>query len=371
MRWDTSWIFARWRRKPKETRSTSSYRNVWPMGTGLSKKIRSHSHFVNTSECGTTSHAKGAWSCTHLMRNTRGLLSLQLSGMHSLRTSMWDINEETRCCAGQDSLSSGQGSMPRWSKRGGSEKYVIHMPPPAPQRPSCPPHSHSTHSSRRFGIPEELLCCDGGTNLTSQESKDFFNAWRIQLRISSACYPQSNSRAEVAVKSVKRLLCGNTAQNRSLDTDGVARAMMQCLNTPLQGSEVSLAQLLTEHQVQDAIPVDASLYKTAHNLKPLVPHQWTRIQNPGSDHWDRVGTILEITVPRQYLVRLNGSGRATIRNRRHLHLFRYEPTYVRDEGVLAIPEPFPPTQGRPQHPRQAPRHLSDYIFGDATLDDTH
>jgi len=62
---------------------------------------------------------------------------------------------------------------------------------------------------RRFGIPEELSC-DGGTNLVSEEARAFLLSWRVQLRISSAYFPQSNGRAEAAVKSAKRLLRGNT-----------------------------------------------------------------------------------------------------------------------------------------------------------------
>lgn len=93
---------------------------------------------------------------------------------------------------------------------------------------------------RHFGIPEELSC-DGGTNLTSQESRGFFNTWRVRLRISSTHYTQSNGRAEAAVKCVKRLLRGNTAQNGSLDTHAAARAIMQYINTPQQGSEASPA----------------------------------------------------------------------------------------------------------------------------------
>ena len=107
---------------------------------------------------------------------------------------------------------------------------------------------------RRFGIPEELSC-DGGTNLTSQESRGFFNTWRVQLRVSSAHYPQSNGRTEAAVKCAKRLLHGNTAQNGSLDTDGAARAIMQYLNIHQQGFEVSPAQLLTGRQLPDHGPL--------------------------------------------------------------------------------------------------------------------
>ena len=201
----------------------------------------------------------------------------------------------------------------------------------------------------------------------------------MQLRVSSAHYPQSNGRAEAAVKGAKRLLRGNTAKNGSLDTDGAARAIMQYLNTPPQGSEASPAQLLTGRQLRDAIPVDASLYEmsewhnqTAHNLEPLTPGQRTRIQNPGSRRWDCTGTVLETTAPRQYLVQLDSSGRATIRNRRHLRPLTCELSIqMRDNGAAAMPDPTPPTQGRPQRPRRVPRHLSGYVLGDATPQATH
>lgn len=42
----------------------------------------------------------------------------------------------------------------------------------------------------------------------------------------------------------------------SLDTDAAAKALMQYLNTPLQNSNASPAQLLTGRQLRDAIPVD-------------------------------------------------------------------------------------------------------------------
>ncbi|KAG0726007.1 Transposon Ty3-I Gag-Pol polyprotein [Chionoecetes opilio] len=232
---------------------------------------------------------------------------------------------------------------------------------------------------KRFGIPEELSC-DGGTNLTSQESRGFLDTWRVRLRVSSAHYPQSNGRAEAAVKCAKRLLRGNTGRNGSLDTDAAAWAIMQYLNTPPQGSGASPAQLITGRQLRDAIPVDASLYEvskrwawllrereraiarsgdsaasrhdqTAHNLEPLTPGLRTRILNPGSGRWDRAGTVLETTAPRQYLVRLDGSGRTTIRNRRHLRPLTC--VQAHDDGTTAMPGATPPSQGRPQRHRQA------------------
>jgi len=57
--------------------------------------------------------------------------------------------------------------------------------------------------------------------------------------------------------------------NGSLDTDAAAKALMQYLNTPLQNSDASPAQLLTGRQLRDAIPVDSSNYR--------VSEQWSRL----------------------------------------------------------------------------------------------
>lgn len=111
---------------------------------------------------------------------------------------------------------------------------------------------------RRFGIPKELLC-DGGTNLVSEEARAFL-LWRVQLRISSAYFPQSNGLAEAAVKSAKRLLSGNTGPGGSLDSDVAAKAVLQYLNTPLQDSGASPAQLLMGRQLRDSVPAATEYY---------------------------------------------------------------------------------------------------------------
>lgn len=121
---------------------------------------------------------------------------------------------------------------------------------------------------RRFGISEELSC-DGGTNLTSQEMRKFLSEWCVTMRVSSAHYAQSNRRAEAAVKSAKRLLRGNVSRAGSLDTEMVARALMQYLNTPLGNGATFPAQLLTGRQLQDTIPVESSHY--------LVSEQWGKM----------------------------------------------------------------------------------------------
>merc|ERR1712239_90681 len=74
-----------------------------------------------------------------------------------------------------------------------------------------------------FGVPEEFAC-DGGKNLTSTEMDNFLKSWGVKLRVSSTHYPQSNGRAECAVKAAKSLVMGNMTSNGSLNTDKFLRA---------------------------------------------------------------------------------------------------------------------------------------------------
>ena len=60
----------------------------------------------------------------------------------------------------------------------------------------------------QMGVPEEMAS-DGGPSFTCYETKQFFKQWGIRHRLSSAHYPQSNGREEVAVKTAKHLLCDN------------------------------------------------------------------------------------------------------------------------------------------------------------------
>ena len=72
-------------------------------------------------------------------------------------------------------------------------------------------------------------------------------------RLSSAKYPQSKGRAELAVKTAKRIILENTACG-SLDTDKVARALLQYRNTPIQSIGLSSAQVLFHRQMRDPLP---------------------------------------------------------------------------------------------------------------------
>ena len=85
---------------------------------------------------------------------------------------------------------------------------------------------------------------DGGQLFNSAEWKLFLKKWGIRHRLSSAGYPQSNVRAELAVKMAKRVLFDNVTPSGTLDRDAVVRAFLQYKNTPVLGLAESPAQII-------------------------------------------------------------------------------------------------------------------------------
>lgn len=186
-----------------------------------------------------------------------------------------------------------------------------------------------------------------GTSLDSEEMRAFYRRWGISVRTSSAQYPQSNGRAEAAVKSAKRLLRGNVGPGGQLHTSKVTQAVLQYLNSPLRDGDRSPAQLAAGRQLRDGVPAPRQQYLVRshwrHDLRDreramamhqadlhdgprgsgrtlpcLAPGMSVRVQDPVSGAWDRTGRITEMKKNRMYLVVLDGNGRVTRRNRRHL-----------------------------------------------------
>jgi hypothetical protein len=223
-----------------------------------------------------------------------------------------------------------------------------------------------------FGVPEEISS-DGGPEFVAGESIDFYNRWGISHRLSSAYHPQSNGRAEVAVKLVKRMLEDNIATDGSLNTDGVVRALLQQRNTPDRDCKLSPAEVLFGRRLRDSMPqLDKSvmvfesqqvhsqwhqawaakedairarlvnsceqLEEHSKELPPLREGDHVFIQNQSRsvsrpNKWDRQGKVVAIKNNDQCLVRVDGSGRLTLRNRRFLRKFNLRSTEVSVEGA--------------------------------------
>ena len=94
-----------------------------------------------------------------------------------------------------------------------------------------------------FGVPKEISS-DGGPEFSASLTADFLSLWVIHHRVSSAYYPQSSRRAEVAVKKTKRILMENIGPTGSLDNDNFLRAMLQLRNTPDPDCNISPAEIV-------------------------------------------------------------------------------------------------------------------------------
>nr|XP_039269967.1 uncharacterized protein K02A2.6-like [Styela clava] len=194
-----------------------------------------------------------------------------------------------------------------------------------------------------YGAPEEFDS-DGGPQFTSSEFQNFLTDWGIKHRKSSASYPQSNGRAELGVKTAKRIIRDSTSPDGSLNNNKAAQAILQYRNTPLQNIDLSPAQILLHRQLRDHVPTNPQHYgphpqwiisagereqklanrhhiiidkynNTSRQLPPLSVGTTVVIQSQVPNkprHWNRTGRIVEILPYRQYKIRVDGSGRVTI-----------------------------------------------------------
>ena len=118
---------------------------------------------------------------------------------------------------------------------------------------------------------------DGGPELSSAATADFVTKWEVRHRMSSAYFPQSNCRAEVAVKKAKRMLMDNVGPTGFLNNDGLLGALgptpgAQHAGTRLQYITGGIWQAHSRcfclhqpmHQVQQ--PID-----TSHMARGMVP----------------------------------------------------------------------------------------------------
>ena len=223
---------------------------------------------------------------------------------------------------------------------------------------SPPTHKFITKHMRdiftRYGRPQQVET-DGGPQYQSEGFINFLKKWGVSHRTSSPYYPQSNGRAELAVKSAKRMLRDNVNPDGTLENEKVACAVLQYHNTQLQNSPMCPAELLFGRKLTDFLPSNPAAYQlhpywtkrvkqhqngrrahreklaTRYNrgtrcLQPLKLHQTVVLQDQqkGSKRWNRFGEVIRIHPNRQYSIHLHDTGNVVLRNRRFL-----KPTEIR------------------------------------------
>ena len=139
-----------------------------------------------------------------------------------------------------------------------------------------------------FNVASEIAT-DGGPQFKSSKFEKFLQQYGVHHRLSSSYYAHSNMRAELAVKSGKRLLRDNVGPNGELGTDKFLRAMMQYRNTPHPDTRLSPAQVVFGRQIRDFLPV------IGHKYEPK--QEWGLIQEARdralAKRLDRDGARLE------------------------------------------------------------------------------
>ena len=163
--------------------------------------------------------------------------------------------------------------------------------------------------------------------------------------MSAAYNPQSNGRAELAVKMTKRLIEDNIGPDGELDTDNFLRALLIKRNTPDPTSRLSPAEIVFGRKLRDTMPHIDKTVSIFHNkeVRPAWTKAWeekeialrTRYQGSQkrlAEHskalpnlevgekvsiqnqtgskptkWDRTGTVLEVRDFNKYIVKVDGS----------------------------------------------------------------
>ena len=167
----------------------------------------------------------------------------------------------------------------------------------------------------------------------------------------------------------------NTGPNGELNTDAFQQAILLYRNAPDPITKLSPAMCLFGRPIKDLIPILPGHYEPhptwkntldkredairnrhmrlsekwsehTKQLPPLKIGDCVRIQNQIGHHptkWDRTGTVTEVRQFDQYVVRVDGSGRATLRNRKFLR--KYIPVHLPiprrtiHEDLRCVPQP--------------------------------
>ena len=241
------------------------------------------------------------------------------------------------------------------------------------------------------GIAESVTT-DGGPTYMSDEFRECMKKFGVHHRVSSVGFPHGNCRAEVSVKTAKRLLRDHLNPSGDLDTMAITKALLQHRNTPDRDLGMSPAELLFGRKLKDFLPsrpneppnsmwpnfrqewkdtahwrelalqrrsskINEKLLEHTKNLKPLQLNDTVLVQNQLGNHpkrWNKRGTVIEVLPHRQYRIRMDGSRRISLRNRQFLRKFtpieHSLPNYTHKEQRSETEDPVQPAFTYPNIP---------------------
>ena len=195
------------------------------------------------------------------------------------------------------------------------------------------------------GAPKVLMS-DNGPQFTSRRFREFCKKWNIEQKFSTPYYPQSNGLAEIAVKSVKKLLL-KCSSVRGFDMDEFHKGLLELRNTP-GASGLSPAQILYGRPLSSFVLASSKHFaknwqneisnldsfktvlhekiksqydKTSKTLHDLKIGSSVDIQSPFTKLWSKAGIVVDKGKFRDFTVKLP-SGKVIRRNRRFLRISR-------------------------------------------------
>ena len=209
--------------------------------------------------------------------------------------------------------------------------------------------NHLRRAFVTYGTPEELAS-DGGPEFTSTETRAFLHRWGVHQRLSSVAFPHSNCREDIGVKTMKRIITDNTGPKGELDTDALQIAILQYRNTPDPDTPAMcgfgrptrdfISIIRGKHRPhetwRETLKAREEALRKRHvrtaetwaehtkRLPPLAVGDLVREQNQTGHHpnkWDKTGSVVEVRQHDQYAIKIDESGRITLRNRKLLRKF--------------------------------------------------
>ena len=181
------------------------------------------------------------------------------------------------------------------------------------------------------------------------------------------------------MKTAKRILADNT--------DAVVRALLTYKNTLVCGINESPAEIIFGRPIRDNLPcplqqgwIDinegreigmAKLKRdkafdydlATRNLSPLMVGDTVTVQNmtgPKPNRWDKTGRIVECLNNRQYMVKMDGSRRVRLKNRRFLWKIHPLTAELPMPGVMSARTTPPATSRRVSHQSPTTSHQASH-----------
>ena len=235
---------------------------------------------------------------------------------------------------------------------------------------------HLRSQLARYGIHDELIS-DNGPRYASSTFTDFSKSYDFVHTTSSPHFPQANGEAERAVQTIKNLL--KKAQDPY-------KALLNHRNTPLDGINLSPAQLLMGRRLKSPLPTKVELLKPQRSqeiqqhfqkrkkrvkfyydqhsekeLPPLTPGD--KVSMHHENEWIQAIVVNKHHTPRSYIVQ-TANGKFYRRNRRHLRM-RVSQAKNKETDATQIAQPQKATlptptgiQSRPCRPGVTTNHYS-------------